>query len=379
MKKKPPPLVLIDASDIDQPSGGRTAVLELFKEVFGLAADWRFIILLSRREPDFDRFASVHQHRIPFRRRVLERLYIQGVIFLFVWFRGVRLVHFSRTLGGMAWPAKSVLTIFDLTTLRLPALHSAAAVMFWKHLQPYFLRRADRIVSISEHVRLELEAYYRLPPEKMAVVPCAPKTIFHQPARQTRLETLKKKYALPDSYLLFIGMLARKKNLSTLLGALNLLQKQGKYFPTLILAGRLYRQSDDSRLLEQIQAQGLAPRVRYIGPVLDEELPALYRGAEIFIFPSLDEGFGIPCLEAMVCEVPVIAARRGAIPEITGEAAWLLQDPEDAGELAAAIHKVLTDPVLQEALIRKGRIRGRAFLWPDQAKRLIQLYKELLP
>jgi glycosyltransferase involved in cell wall biosynthesis len=371
------PLVLIDASDIHQPSGGRTAVLELFREVFQLKSNFRFVIFLSRREADFEGFNSVRQVVIPFRNRILERTFIQLAIFFFVFWRRAHLVHFARTIGGLAWPARSVLTIFDLTTLRYPDLHDAGAVWFWKHLQPWFIRRADKIVSISRYVADELQHFYNLSREAIEVIHCAPKSIFRHPERWSPKDALKIKYGLPDEYLLFIGILAQKKNLHTLLKALWILKKQDREFPPLVLAGRKYRQSEDRDLFRQIEEMNLASHIRYVGPVLDEELPHLYGGAKAFLFPSLDEGFGIPCLEAMTCRTPVIAARRGAIPEITGDAALLLEDPQNAGELADVLHDLLNNPPLRESLILKGTIRSSEFSWIRQADRLLLLYGEL--
>ena len=378
--KKPPnkPSILIDASDIDKPSGGRTAVFELFKEVFRLEPDWRFIILLSRREPDFDGFTSVKQIIIPFRNRILERISIQTVASFFSLIRKVDLVHFSRTMGGFAWPAKSVLTIFDLTTLRYPELHSRWAVWYWKYIQPTFIRRADRIIAISTYVADNLNHYYNLTREKIKVIYCAPKSIFYHPEHQVSQEILKKKYSLPEKYLLFIGILARKKNLTTLLKAIEILTYQRPDFPPLVIAGRRYPQSDDENSFNQIKKMGIEPYIRYIGPVLDEELPALYRGADIFIFPSIDEGFGIPCLEAMICGVPVIAAKSGAIPEITGDAAFLLEEPKNAKKLAELIFALVSDRSCRDRLITKGKIRGGDFSWTEQALRLTRLYRELL-
>jgi glycosyltransferase involved in cell wall biosynthesis len=377
-KKRDTPSILIDASDIDKPSGGRTAVLELFKEVFRLESDWRFIILLSRREPDFDGFHQVRQMIIPFRHRILERIYIQTVISFLSLSRKADLVHFARTIGGVAWPARSVLTIFDLTTLRYPELHTPSAVWFWRYIQPKLLHWADRIISISNYVARDLNRYYHIPLEKIEVILCAPKSIFTCPEQQASRQFVKKKYSLPDRYLLFLGMIAKKKNLGTLIEALKLLKDQGFEFPPLVLAGRNYPQSDDENLFKRIKKLGLDSDIRYIGPVLDDELPALYKAAEMFIFPSIDEGFGIPCLEAMACGIPVVAARSGALPEIVGDAALLYEKHDDIKRLSEAILQLLQAKPQRLELIARGMVRIKSFSWSVQARNLLNSYRNIL-
>jgi glycosyltransferase involved in cell wall biosynthesis len=290
----------------------------------------------------------------------------------------VDLVHFARSMGGFAGPAKNVQTVFDLTTLRHPELHSRSAVWFWHHLQPAFLRQADRVIAISRDAACDLEREFCLPPDKIEVVYCAPKSIFQQPAQAASPGDVAHRYGLSERYILFVGMLAKKKNLSTLIQALHVLKQRGADPPNLVIAGRRYRQSDDVAIFQQIHALGLESDVQYIGPVEDQELPGLYRGAEVFVFPSLHEGFGIPCLEAMACRAPVVAARSGAVPEVVGDAALLVDDATDAQAFARAIHQVLSDPSLRQELIARGSRRAERFSWPPLADQVLALYRRLL-
>lgn len=378
MKKTALPTILVDASDIDKPSGGRTAVLELFRVLFAREPGWQFVVLVSRREPDFEAFSHVRQVTVPFRNRILERLWIQVAVVYFVLAKGVRLVHFARTMGSLVWGARSVITIFDITPLHYPKLHAKATVWFLKYVHPFILRRTDRLIAISENVKNDLIRNFNLPPEKIEVVYCAPKAIFSMPAILSASRAALQKFQLPARYILFVGMLAKKKNLPTLIEALHILKTDGFQCPPLVIAGRRYRQSDATDILEQIHVLGLDEEVRYLGPVEDIVLPALYRGAEAFIFPSLHEGFGIPCLEAMMCRVPLIAARSGAIPEIVGDAALLVDDPTDARALAHAIRRILSDTNLRHQLVANGVVWVEQFTWLRLADKVTSIYRDLL-
>jgi glycosyltransferase involved in cell wall biosynthesis len=378
MTTQPPPTILIDASDIDRPSGGRTAVLELFRVLFARESGWEYIVLVSQQEPDFGQYPYVRQIVIPHCNRIIERVWIQAVITYFTMVKNVDIVHFARTMGGIAWLAKSVLTIFDMTVLHYPEFHSRSAVWFWRYLQPLFIKWSDQIIAISQTVKEDLVQEFGILPEKIKVVYCAPKSIFQKPVDPRLLEHVSQKYHLPKRYMLFVGLLAKKKNLLTLFRALHLLKQQQIDYPPLVIVGRRYSQSDDVTIFQQIRSLGLESDIQYIGPVEDEELPSLYRGAEVFVFPSLEEGFGIPCLEAMMCRVPVVTTRGGAIPEIVGDAALLVDDPTNENTLAQALHQLLSDELLRQTLIARGITRVENFSWPQFSDQVLDLYRFLL-
>ena len=371
------PTILIDASDIDKPSGGRTAVLELLRALFALEADWRYIVLVSQREADF-MFPGVRQVIVPFRKRILERLWIQLAVAYYVWVKRVGLVHFARTMGGIAWPARNVLTVFDITAVHYPELHSPLAVWLWRYVHPFLMRQADRIIAISQNVADDLMREFRLPADRIEVVYCAPKEVFQQRVEQPAVDVVRHKYGLPERYILYVGLIAKKKNLGTLVRALSVLHERQATDLSLVMAGRRYRQSEDVDVFEQVRALGLEAEVQYIGPVEDADLPGLYGGAQVLVYPSLHEGFGIPCLEAMACRVPVVAAKSGAIPEVVGDAALLVDDPTDVHQLADAIHRACTDQSLRQELLARASIRVRQFSWSKSAEQVLALYRHLL-
>jgi glycosyltransferase involved in cell wall biosynthesis len=371
------PVVLVDATDIDRPSGARTAVYELLLEIFRQAPTWRFRVLVSEREAGFGQ-PNVTQHIVPIRRRILERIWVQIVVAALAVTRSVDLVHFARTLGGFAWPVPSVLTVFDLTTVVRPELHSAGARWYWQHIMPLHLRSATALVAISENVAEDLVKYYHIARDKVHVIYCAPQSVFDTPMDDAAADATRRKFGLPDEYVLFVGMLARKKNLSTLVAAMALLRDRGIQ-TSLVMAGRRYSQSDDKGILDLVREKGLTAQVHYLGPVSQDDLRALYSGAQTLVYPSLHEGFGIPCIEAMKCGVPVIASQSGAVPEIVDDAAILIDDPMDADGFASAIESVLTNSDLRRTLVLKGHVRTQQYRWPKSASQTLRVYNLCLP
>jgi len=374
--RRPNPTILIDATDIDRPSGARTAVYELLREMVQQEPTWEFRVLLSVAEPEL-RFPNVRQIIVPVRNRVLERIWVQVVVTALALTRSVDLVHFARTLGGIAWPVPSVLTVFDLTTIVHPELYGVAARLYWRRVVPTLLRAADAIIAISENVRNDLVQQYHFPRERVTVIYCAPQSVFDIRVSPERLVEIRDKFQLPEKYLLFVGLLARKKNLSTLIRAIHLQAINGQT-QHLVLAGRKYSQSDDAAILDLVDELGLRTLVHYIGPVPAEDLPGLYAGASMLVFPSLHEGFGIPCVEAMKCGVPVVAARSGAIPEVVGDSALLIDDPTDPKAFVDAIQRLSSEKALREELIQRGLTLASRYSWPRIAEATLALYKSCL-
>lgn len=374
--RRPNPTILIDATDIDRPSGARTAVYELLREMVQQEPTWEFRVLLSVAEPEL-RFPNVRQIIVPVRNRVLERIWVQVVVTALALTRSVDLVHFARTLGGFSWPIPSLLTVFDLTTLVHPELHRRSALWYWRLVVPMHLRAASHIIAISQNVAHDLKSYYRVSDEKVSVVFCAPQRVFDIVPTDTEVEFSRTAFSLPDHYLLFVGMLAKKKNLTTLLKALSVLRERG-LLQHLVLVGRRYSQSDDAGILNLVATLGLQSQVQYLGPVEASQLPALYRGADMLVFPSLHEGFGIPCIEAMKCGLPVVAARSGAIPEILGDAAILIDSPSDPGAFADAIQALVGDKTLQSELSARGLRQAERYTWPALARETIGLFQGIM-
>ncbi|RCK75717.1 MAG: Glycosyltransferase [Anaerolineae bacterium] len=374
--------ILVDATDITQLSGSRTAVYELYKAVIPLKQDWRFIIFVSALEREFLQYQNVKQVCIPSHNRLLQRMFLQLHILKFELLSTADIVHFARSVGGYVFRAKSIVSVFDISSIILPNYYPFSTYVYWKKVAPWLLSSSTKIIAISHTVKNDLVNSYGFPDDKIEVVYCAPKTDLvksYIDTHQLDIEKLKIKYSLPNKYLLYLGILAKKKNLPTLIKSLVLLKKRSIQFPPLVISGDVYRKSDDFESIKStIQSHKLQQDVMIIGPVRDDELAALYSGAEIFVYPSLHEGFGIPCIEAMVCGVPVITTASGAIPEIVADAAYLIENPLDPELYANAIALLINNPEFRQKLIDKGKKRSQDFEWTKSAKKLIEIFESII-
>lgn len=240
----------------------------------------------------------------------------------------------------------------------------------------YRLRQqADFIITPSEATKADVVNHLQIDPQRIAVIPWGCDERFQPEGDPEHFAAVQQRYHLPAQYLLFVGTLEPRKNLTTLLHAYAMLRAEGcgKELK-LVVAGRtgwLYTEIFDS-----VKTLGLDEEVIFTGFVDDEDLPDLYRGARLFVFPSLYEGFGLPILEAMASGVPVITSATASMPEVAGNAA-ILVDPHDPEAIAAGMARVLAEDQLSQAMIQKGLARARRFTWDIVAQTTLALYTVL--
>ena len=230
------------------------------------------------------------------------------------------------------------------------------------------LRRADLVIVPSESVRGDVLERMPHGDDRVVVVPEGCEERFGPEQDPEESRRIRSKYRLPASYVLAVGRIEPRKNLSVLVQAFARLDRPDL---TLVLAGAPGWRSRE--VFDTAAESGLGDRVRFTGFVDDRDLPELYRGAALFAFPSLCEGFGLPVLEAMGCGTPVMASNASSIPEVAGDAA-LLVDPRSPDELADSMRRVLDDEDLRRTLREKGLRRAAGSSWETAARRTLDLY-----
>jgi glycosyltransferase involved in cell wall biosynthesis len=276
--------------------------------------------------------------------------------------------------AALAGTPRSVVTVPDLILYLHPEYLPRPARRLYRWLVGLAVRLADRVIVYSAFSRDELGRHLGLSPDRVDVVPLGIDARF-RPAADTVSRAAPP--GLPAPFILALGKSYPHKGFDTLLAAFARLVAGGRVPHHLVLAGE-QRVGPASQPLDQLIAHHrLEGRVHRIDHVPDRDLPGLYASAELFVYPSRYEAFGLPPLEAMASGVPVVAGRAGSLPEVLGPAA-LFVDPEDAAELAAAIEAVLTAPARHQALCRAGLQQARRFTWADTAARTAAVYRRVL-
>jgi glycosyltransferase involved in cell wall biosynthesis len=270
--------------------------------------------------------------------------------------------HSAHPLLMPARRAAQVITIHDLFFLTRPESTRDEIRRDYPALAASHARRADAIVTPTAHVAELAVRQLDVARDHLYVCPPGPpfwKNLGWGPN------------VPPDGYVLFVGTLEPRKNVGVLLDAYARLLETAEPVPRLVLAGRATPEA--APWLERIQRKPFAGRVTHLGYVPEEGREPLYAGARLLVLPSLDEGFGLPVLEAMSAGVPVIAANRGALPEVLGGGGTLI-DPEDAEGLAAAMEHLIENRALAEATASRGLTRAREFSWSKAAANLRRAY-----
>src|SRR5947209_8036662 len=256
---------------------------------------------------------------------------------------------YSPANAAPAGAGNSLVVIHDAAVLRYPEAYSRGYVAFHSRLLRRIAGQAKLVITVSEFSRGELSDLLGLSIERFKVVPCG---VAESLSGALPHEHVRRKYGLVRPYVLSVATLSARKNLNVLEAASRAL-RQEQIDLVLAGAGRPYMR------------EGVAP-IRRLGYVPDGDLPALYAGARAFVMPSRYEGFGLPCLEAMACGVPVIAARAGALPE-TVDDAGLLVDPSDPEQFADGLLSLIHDQELRASLIEKGLHRAKLLSWENTA------------
>ena len=283
------------------------------------------------------------------------------------------LLHCPSYILPWNWKGKSVLTIHDTIALDFPEYCSFANRAYFRFALPYSINKADRIIAVSHTVKNDILQKFPGCSSKIEVIYHGIDNIFREAPTTEKLREVRQKYGLPEKYILFVGNIEPKKNIARLIEAFRNLVKHSEIPHSLVIAGQFAWKCKD---IIQVKKQN-DKRIIFPGYIHQSDLPAVYSLADLFVFPSLYEGFGIPPLEAMACGVPAIVSNAGALPEITAGNAFMI-DPLSVASIETAMYKLLHENDLRNNFIEKGRIHIEKFNWKTTWEKTAKLYHSLI-
>jgi len=271
--------------------------------------------------------------------------------------------------------AKKIITVHDLSFYKFPETFPFMKRTYKRGLTPRSIKLADKIIAVSNSTKNDMIDLFDVDEEKIRVVHVGVSQEFVKIDDPSALSCFRKGRGLPQRFVLFLGTIEKRKNLERLIDAFSMAVRKGGIPHKLVIAGKkgwLYKD-----LFKKIDDEGLRDKIVFISDMKQSELPLLYNLAELFIYPSIYEGFGLPVLESMACGTAVITSNVSSLPEVAGKAALLI-DPYNIEEISSAMIKVLSDAALRGSMIEKGLVQAAQFSWKNCAKHTLEVYEGML-
>lgn len=301
-------------------------------------------------------------------RLLLEQIYLPWL----AWRHKAEVIHsLHYSLPLLPTRARKLVTMHDMTAFLLPALHTRAKGAYIRFFIRQAVRRADHLIFVSASALADCRGWFRLPLTNATVVHHGKSNAFHPQAHAAQQQAVALRYSLPDNYLLYLGTLEPRKNVPMLLRAFGELHTHHPE-ARLVVAGK--KGWHFAEIFDTLRTLRLESAVTFTGYVDEIDKPALLRGATLFVYPSLHEGFGVPVLEAMACGIPTITGNRTSLPEIAGEGA-LLVDPTSQQQLSAALELLYTSATARASVAARGLSQAAKFSWKKTAEETVAVYR----
>ncbi len=354
-------------------AGINSYIYHLLRHLGQIDSDFHYRVFLSERRFVDDRL-TLHYSRWPTHRPLVRILWEQLAQPVVLRRAGVDLLHAMAFAGPLVTPCPFVVTIYDLSFLRYPGAFRPWNRWYLSRFTALSARRARRVIAISESTKRDVVRLLGVPEDRIDVVYCGADDIF-RPLPGDEVARFRRERALPDRFILFLGTLEPRKNVQTLVRAYSRWRRIEPGIPRLVVAGGKGWYYD--QIFAEVERLGLTGEVIFPGYVRQEELPMWYNAAELFVYPSRFEGFGLPVLEAMACGTPVVTTNAASLPEVAGDAA-LLVPPDDEPALIEAMRRALNDGDLRREMTVKGYAHAATFTWERAARQTVTTYQRAL-
>ncbi|TWH45103.1 glycosyltransferase family 1 protein [Sporomusa sp. KB1] len=269
--------------------------------------------------------------------------------------------------------AATVITIHDMAFKLFPETIGRSNLRYLTNWLKYMVTKSTKVIAVSKNTKKDITNFLNIDPGKIHVTPLAADSIYRPISEDdSYMDVVREKYALPNKFILYLGMLEPRKNLTALIEAYKLVSDRTGCEHKLVLAGKAGWLCDS--IYEKIQVLNLSAKVIFTGYVDLHDLPYFYNLATVFAYVSKYEGFGLPPLEAMQCGTPVVVSNVASLPEVVGDAG-LFVEQNDVNDIAMGIEKVLESQALQKILRQKGIRRAAEFNWKATAQKTIECYR----
>jgi glycosyltransferase involved in cell wall biosynthesis len=353
-------------------SAGITSyIFNLLRHLPGTAAEMECTVFLSERRYEGPPGQRLQVSRLPTNRPPVRILWEQALLPWIARREGIDLLHNMAFVGPLASTCPFVVTVHDLSFLFFPHRFRSLRRSYLQVFARMSVHRARRVIAVSESTKHDLVEIYGISPAKIDVVHNGVDASF-RPLPADQVTAFRQQRGLPDRFVLFVGTLEPRKNI---VGLIEAYAKMPKERPPLVLVGGKGWFYDE--IFGRVEALELTGEVHFAGFVPAEELPWWYNAADLFVYPSVYEGFGLPPLEAMACGTAVITSTASSLPEVVGKAGQLV-DPADTDALATAMKQVLSNRDLQEQMQAAGLDQAAGFSWEEAARQTVDSYRHAL-
>lgn len=362
--------ITIEARALSAPSGGvKTYTYELIKNLLASHPEESYELLYGSEKP-LGNFTGAQETLIPMRSEFLLSYWMSVQVARHIRFKKPSLVHFTKAALPYTKSCPTVVTLYDIIPVLFPETQSPLRRLYWPYVLEHAAKHADHIMTISQCSKRDIIERYNISEDKITVTPLAVDRNHFKPVPQEKIG---------KPYILFVGTRDARKNIASLIRAFARISSKIPH--QLIIVGKPAEKPDSSK--KTVRDLGVTDRVEFRENVLYSQLPALYSGADIFVWPSLYEGWGFPPQEAMACGTPVIVSDGGPLPEVVGDAGVIVQlggqnDNADFVErLSYEMLSLINDDVRKKELSRRGIARVAQFSWEDVAQKTWEVYRKV--
>jgi glycosyltransferase involved in cell wall biosynthesis len=292
------------------------------------------------------------------------------------------ILHCTSNTAPLRINVPLVLTLHDIIYLESISIFKKAGTwyqkfgnMYRRWIVPKVVKKAEKVITVSHFEKNRINDFFQFPKDndKLVAIYNGVGEHFRPIKDKNILEKIKKNYDLPEKFFFFLGNTDPKKNVPNVLKAYHLFTQKNEIVPLVILD---FDKNELQKILANLNAQHLMKHIQLLGYIPNNELPAIYTLADLFLYPSLRESFGIPILEAMACGTPVITSNTSSMPEVSGKAS-ILVNPHKAEEICEAIENLQNNKDLYEEKIKQGLQQSKLFSWENMAKNVLKLYEKI--